>query len=380
MWLYIAITIVTIALSWGIKKTDEEGFALGNAKSYNFTYIGITRQSVLNKALMLVIFLILFMVSALRVGVGNDYGKYVNFMHLAYANAYVPTEVGFNTLTRIVYYLCGFENYILVFAIFSFFTCLFFLYSIYDLSIAFRWTFAMFMLLSYYFQSLSTVRYYLALSMAMLATNFIKKQDFIKFVAVVLIGALFHKSLLVILILYPACLIKWRRWMGIASGCFALSLLFLKDLYLKLFLVLYPSYEGTSYLSGGTSIMSIARCILVLGASYYYRDKLFKDKMNVFYIKCNALALFLYVFCYFMPVISRIGYYLTITQILLVPAILMCISIDKKNIIKLAFLGGLLAYFLAFLIKVAPADGTLILPYKTFLFNDMVLVEYQVTD
>ena len=38
----------------------------------------------------LIIFVLLFSVSALRLNVGNDYLNYVEFMHLAYSRAYVP--------------------------------------------------------------------------------------------------------------------------------------------------------------------------------------------------------------------------------------------------------------------------------------------------
>ena len=77
------------------------------------------------------IFLGLFAVSALRLNVGNDYGPYVERMHLVNSRTAewtpkVTTEAGFNTLAIVIYSLCGFENYVLVFAVLAFFTVLFF--------------------------------------------------------------------------------------------------------------------------------------------------------------------------------------------------------------------------------------------------------------
>ena len=92
---------------------------------------GVTRQQLVNRVSCLFIFCLLFAVSALRLNVGNDYLKYVEFMHLVFSRAYVPTEIGFNALSYAVYYLCGFENYLLVFAIFSFATIYFFMKGIY---------------------------------------------------------------------------------------------------------------------------------------------------------------------------------------------------------------------------------------------------------
>ena len=65
------------------------------------------------------IFLALFIPAALRSNTGNDYLKYVDFMHLIRSNAYVPTETGFNTFVRAVYAASGYENYLLVFALLS---------------------------------------------------------------------------------------------------------------------------------------------------------------------------------------------------------------------------------------------------------------------
>lgn len=55
-----------------------------------------TRQQVLNRLCLVSVFLLLFLVSALRLNVGNDYAKYVEFMHLIRCDAVVPTEFGFN--------------------------------------------------------------------------------------------------------------------------------------------------------------------------------------------------------------------------------------------------------------------------------------------
>ncbi|WP_026505093.1 EpsG family protein [Butyrivibrio sp. NC3005] len=380
MWLYFLLTAVTLFLAFNVR---EDHIAKANSDDrFVFTFTGITRRDAMNIVSMVSIFIMLFAVSALRLNVGNDYAKYVNFMHLAYVDAYVPTEIGFNLLAKIVYSLCGFENYLLVFAFFSFFTMLFFLWAMKELSDAFRWTFMMFMLLSYYFQSLSTVRYYLALSIALFSIRYIRKKDYVRFVVAILLGSLFHKSVLVTLIIYPLCIIKWKRWMGIAAGSIALTFVFCKEFYLKLLLLVYPSYKGTEYLAGGTSIVSIVR-ILAIGALVYlfYKDAIKENVMNIFYVKCNFLALLLYVFCSFLPVISRIGYYLTITQILLVPSILVHIkSTGKRHTAKIAVFLVLVLFFLIFMFRSAAKDGVRILPYETFMFHDMVPLEYQVTD
>ena len=69
------------------------------------------------KACLFTIFLVLTVPAVLRQETGNDYMRYVEVFHLAASRAVVPTEPGFNRLARLVYALCGYENYLLLFAI-----------------------------------------------------------------------------------------------------------------------------------------------------------------------------------------------------------------------------------------------------------------------
>ena len=82
----------------------------------------------------------------------------------------------------------------------------------------------------------------------------------------------------------------------------------------------------------------------------------------------------MYVCCSFLPIISRIGYYLTITHIFFIPALLE--QIENKKLKKLFTLGVVLAgilYFAAFLYKAT--DVTVkILPYSTWIFEEVEFV------
>ncbi|MBQ3798059.1 MAG: EpsG family protein [Butyrivibrio sp.] len=335
---------------------------------------GVTRQQLVNRVSCLFIFCLLFAVSALRLNVGNDYLKYVEFMHLVFSRAYVPTEIGFNALSYAVYYLCGFENYLLVFAIFSFATIYFFMKGIYDQSRWFTLSFVLFMLLGLYFQSLSTVRYYLALSMALYSVTFVIKKDWPRFILLVLLGSLFHKSLLVILVLYFLAQLKWKRWMYGLLFAGGVSCLFLKNIYLKIVIFLYPSYKDTEYLEGGTSYATILRCAIVLGfAIWLYKEEIEGDRAMEFFFICNLMALVLYVFGSFLPIISRIGYYLTVTHILFVPNLIVRMKdVRKRQVAIVATLLFGIGYF-ALYMRGAANDGVRILPYQTFLFHDLPL-------
>lgn len=389
MILYITVAAVTVLLA-----------GLVNNRPVTQPY-KTTRQQMCNRVCLLSVFLILFALSACRLNVGNDYAKYVEFMHLVNCDSYVPTEIGFNLLVKLVYGLSGFENYLLVFAVYAFVTVLLFLLAMYEQSDDFPLTFFLFMMLGYYFQTFSTVRYYLALAVALYSMKFVMRGQWGRFVLLILLGSTFHKSLLVVIPLYYLASRAWKKWQLAIAALFCTTFLFAQDFYLKLVVLLYPTYEDTEYLEGGTSYINILRCFAVFvfaGIVYYMQKKtdavsaaekahtsgnvgqksdesvtkLQDDRRFWFYFYLNLGALVLYVFCSFLPIISRIGYYLTVSHILFLPMLLGWV--ENKKWRRLFRLGILLAAILYFAIYMSRAgnDGTLILPYKTFLFHDMV--------
>ncbi|MDE7017265.1 MAG: EpsG family protein [Lachnospiraceae bacterium] len=361
MILYLIVAVGTIMLAAMVNNHPP-------VQSYR-----VTRQQLCNRICLVSIFTILFLLSACRQNVGNDYAKYVEFMHLVNCDAYVPTEPGFNLLVKIIYGLSGFENYLLVFAVYAFVTILFFLLAIYEQSDTFSMTYFLFMALGYYFQTFSTVRYYLALALALYSMKFVLRRQWGKFVALVILGSFFHKSLLVILPLYYLASVTWRKWQLVLMGLFCTTFLFFQDFYLQVVVFLYPTYEDTEYLEGGTSYINILRCLAVLVlALFYYQRSIQGNRRMQFYFYLNLGALVLYVFCSFLPIISRIGYYLTISHIFFLPALLgETENVRLRKLLQAGMVCAAALYFVIFMSR-AYDDGLLILPYKTFFFHDMV--------
>lgn len=379
MILYITVAAVTVLLA---------GLVCNQPVTQPYR---ITRQQMCNRICLLAIFLILFALSACRLNVGNDYAKYVEFMHLVNCDSYVPTEIGFNLLVKLIYGLSGYENYLLVFAAYAFVTVLVFLLAIYEQSDEFPLSFFLFMALGYYFQTFSTVRYYLALAIALYSMKFVLRKQWGRFLALVLLGSAFHKSLLVVIPLYFLASRRWKKWQLGLAALFCTTFLFLQDFYLKIVVFLYPTYEDTEYLEGGTSYINILRCAAVLifaGVVLWMQRR--QSGVNVvededrqvssdleddrfrFYFYLNLGALVLYVFCSFLPIISRIGYYLTVSQILFLPMLLQQIP-DKKwrRLFRVGVILAAMLYFMMYLSR-ADNDGVLILPYQSFFFHDMV--------
>lgn len=368
MFLYLMIAAGTAALAMLVKPAPTRA-----GKEYKRA--GISRQQACNGLCLLSIFIILFGVSACRLNVGNDYAKYVEFMHLIACDAYdyVPTEVGFNLLVTVLYELAGAEDFLLVFAVFAFFTIWLFLKSMYEQSDSFGWSFFLFMAFGFYFSTFNTVRYYLALAMALYSVKYVLKREWGKFILLVLLGSAFHKSMLVAIPLYFLAALPWKKWQMALMALFCTTFFFFQDFYLKAVVFLYPSYEDTEYLEGGISWFNILRCMGVLVfALLYYRQAVEGSRRNRFYFYCNLGALVLYTCCSFLPIITRIGYYLNVTQIMFIPAILGKIE-DKRQKRFWSIIIGLAAagYFALYLLR-ADNDGIRVLPYQTFMFHDMV--------
>ena len=324
----------------------------------------------LNRILICAVFLLLFAVSACRIAVGNDYWVYRSDFLLIEQNRHVSFEFGFVWVVRFLQSMLNHDQYLPVFAVFSFFTVLFFVRGMADLSEQFCFTVFLLMTGGYYFSSLNSVRYYLVLAIAMYSIKYVLQDEWGKFILWILIAAAFHKSVLVVIPLYFLASREWkkRHMLLLAAGC--ASLLLFQDFYRRIIFYFYPFYEGSMFDTGETSLTNIARCAAVFVLSLlYYRQAIRGDKKNRFYFYCNLGALVLYVFASFIPEISRIGYYLNIMNIFLIPGIIVKIPEKRQRILWTALAAtAYLAYFALFLRSAYSTDIRL-LPYRNWIFQ-----------
>jgi hypothetical protein len=367
---YILIAVVTCVMAYGISDCG--------ALQYSGGYP--TRRNVLNRILTAGIFVILFSVSALRFDVGNDYYNYAQTAYEASIGGYVVTEIGFNYLVKALLVITGGDYYELMFAVFAFATILIFLKAIKRLSVNFFDTFFVFMMLGMYFQTFNTVRYYLALSIAFYSLRYVLEKDWLKFVFVIVIAALFHKSVLIVIPVYFIATFEWKKWQLVVGALASIICFIFRDTMLELALNLYPSYRDTIFLSGGISLTSVARIfaviVLYLWFCYYYNKKNPNFDKNEgwyrelrLYGQLNMVAFIAATLFSFLPVITRLAYYFSINQILLIPLIISKID-DEKLRTRLKFLIGIFAviYFIIFLLC-AHKEGVVLLPYKSWLFS-----------
>ena len=369
MMLYGLVAITTIALAFLV--INEPQPVSGQLHKSN----GFTRRQGLNTLSLLAIFTILFLLSALRLEVGNDYGTYVTTIHEIYVGGYVVTEPLFNGVVKILCELSGGENYLLIFAVFAFVTIWIFLKVLYEQTDDFGMAFFLFMTLGIYFRTFNTVRYYFVLAITLYSFRYVLRKEYGKFVLLIALAALFHKSVLVVIPIYFIANLPWKKWYAAVLTVGAVGMVIFQDFIMKIALELYPSYKNTIYLEteSGLSgnLMTLVRCgAILIFALLCYKDEWKEKQENRFYFKLNFLAVLLYLCGSFLPLVGRIGYYLITSHILFVPAVLRSIKSEKKKKIftVLVVIAGAI-YFLLFL-KSANQPGVRVLPYKSWLFYE----------
>lgn len=364
MILYLFITALTVTMAFFVNSAY-----VGQQNNRS----GRERQRFLNLLLVVGIFVILFALSALRIGIGNDYWPYRDsFRYIWGGDRKISYEFGFRYLVLFLQKIFGFDNYRVIFAVMAFLTCAFFLKGMYDTSDWFAMTFILFMANGFYFMSFSNVRYYLALAISMFSLRYVLQKDFVKFVFWILMGALFHKTILLVIPVYlTAYYLKWNRrtvWLIPAACC---ALLAGKPLIRKLLFVFYPFYQGDLILDvESVSYINIAKCLAILiFALIFYKKGVRGNPKAEMCFNLNLFATILYSFGYYILQTSRICYYMVLGQIFLVPMVLR--SIENKLLRRLCtgtILVAYLIYFLVFLER-GKQSGIMILPYMTWLFT-----------
>ena len=360
MTVYLVLSCVTIAMAMLVEK--KENIVCEKKDGV------MTRGKLKNFALVFGIFFALLMVSACRVAIGNDYWEYTSIFSLIYQHRHVSTEFGFNAFVRLCQFCFGKDNYIVIFGLVAAGTIYFSLRSLYNLSEKFGYSFFLYMVFGIYLSGFNSIRYYLVLAVAMYAVTFLFTGEYEKFVLLLLLASTFHMAVLFCLVVYPVARLKWKLWTYVLVGVLAVSLLLFPGFYRKIIFLFYPYYENSVYDVGGTSLVQIMRCLSVLVFSLvFYKDALKGHEKNQFYFKCNLLALVVYLCCSFMPVISRIGYFLNVYQIFLIPSVLLSIRNKTARIVFTVLIGifGVGHYF--FFLHTARDVATHIVPYWNWI-------------
>ncbi|MGL5169435.1 EpsG family protein [Edwardsiella tarda] len=137
----------------------------------------------------------------IRFDVGTDFLTYEYYFHLLKLGRDTYMEPGFETMTRLIYFL-GFNEQG-VFFISSFITCFFFYKYIKENSVNIGLSYFIFFTFPiFYLASFNGIRQFIAVSLFIFSIKYIKNKNILKYLICVIIAASFHKTAIVLLPLY----------------------------------------------------------------------------------------------------------------------------------------------------------------------------------
>lgn len=370
---YVALTVVTVALGLFVDNREYVPGYIQGGRPFGAAP-GCDRQQARNRVAVFAIYCLLTGVSACRIAVGNDYWVYRDNFKLIAQGRHVSSEIGFNFVVKWLQQLFGYDNYLPVFAFFSVLTVFFFVKALHDQGSYFAFSLFLLMTGGYYFNSLNSVRYYFALAIALFSMKYVLRGEYGKFVLWVLAGAMFHKSILLVIPVYLVARFlaaaKLKRWHYVVGAVFIATLIFGQDLYREVIFYFYPFYRDSVFDNGQISYANILKsaCTLLLSL-ICYRQSVEKDLVNRFYFFLNLFGMVAYCCGSFIPEVSRIGYYMIIGQVFLLPRLLG--EMKKGWLRRLAYAGviGAFAVYFALLLKGMYAVDIRLLPYLNWIFN-----------
>lgn len=378
---YILLTVITVAFGLCVDNQDYVPDYIRGGRRYPGppgagSGNGLCeRRQVRNRIAVAAIYCLLTGVSACRIAVGNDYWVYRDNFNLIAEKRHVASEFGFNMIVKWIQGVFGYDKYVPVFAFFSIVTVWFFVRALHDQGKHFAFSLYLLMTGGFYFNSLNSVRYYLALAIALFSMKYVLRSEYGKFVLMILAGAMFHKSILLVIPVYLAAhflaAAPLKKWHYAAGAVFLCSLVFGQNLYREIIFLFYPFYRNSVFDDGQLSYANILKCgsVLIL-CLICYRQSLRENLANRFYFFLNLFGLTVYCCGSFIPEVSRIGYYMIISQIFLVPELLA--QMPWKRLRRLCRAGVVVAFgcYFLLLLKGMYAIDVRLLPYLNWIFDD----------
>lgn len=359
--LYSFLILITFIL--GLRATAHQGDAFFVLRFGKGTFGRIDLSYILY---MIPIILILSFVSAVRDGVGIDYDAYVFFIDRIQDGIKTHMEFGFVQISLLLSKIN--QNPRLVIIVFGILTIIIFAKSIWDQSVNIGYSFFVFLTWGYYFVTFNTIRNYFALALIIYGIKYLNDGKLKRFVALCLVAATIHKSALICIPLYLLARKKIVKTTYIIYIFACILFLVLKKYMRMVVFWIYPSYLGSEYDIGRISYLNIIKAVGVIIICLFCFNAIKNNKLYTIYFNLNVFSLLLYIGLYWLPEVSRIGFYLNTIDIFLVPVALMEAKKRGNNKIMVPIV-MLMSIFLFGMLCVefsAPSSG--VLPYKTWLF------------
>lgn len=358
----------------------------GNIRNYNYSVVVNNSSEIIFKWNLFYSISLIFIVfiSGFRYEVGTDWFEYKKYYELLMRNPYLQyqdqrMEFGYFKLNKILGSLNF--NYTALFTLVAIISWGFYFKSFtkfyYLLPISIFFIFCD----EYFFWSLNGVRQFMAITIFLYSLRYNKKGDFIKYLTYILIASIFHKSVLILIIVY----------------FLPIRVNYNKTIWLLLFIISFVLQQNEVLVNQlralvrflGESIPLFSGYLHYLDSSYFHVQEISTTGLGVLYRQLIALVVIIYsdkvlekypgariYFILFMlgtilsnlfltfQVIGRINQYLLINRAFVLSLTLYYLWKDRGDYVTFSLISS--TYFIIF-INVIKASSNLCAPY-TFSF------------
>lgn len=314
--------------------------------------------------LVVLSFIPVFLVSALRYEVGVDYHSYAWMFDAVKQGQAIHAEMGYKFLNQLV--LLYSNNSQSIFIVTSAITLTLIFYGIYKYSPNPALSIFLLVTMGYLFSSFNILRQYIAIALIFASLRFIKENKFLPFLLIVLLAMTFHKTAIIMIPMFFITQLRLKQSymliISIVGACFIPLRGVMTNLLVSLF---YPQYAGTDLiqpLSGFEFVYYALVFGLAVSMCFMYKKTFFEDKYNLIVFNCVFYSFLIYLCFSFVPEINRIAVYLEFFVILLIPRIFA--QEQNKKTKRLYYFITIVGFTAFLIISVGVMQRYNVLPYQ----------------
>lgn len=326
-----------------------------------------------NKIIAFIIaFLPIFLVSAVRFEVGQDYiDTYIyTFNKVLMGATNIRIDFGFLCLNRIIVFLGG--SYQWVFIISSFIINIFICKSIFNKSNNKLLSMFIYICGTLFFFSLNGIRQTMALALFYYSLRYIETNNTKRYLLINVVGALFHASALLFLPLY---FILSKRISTKIKLFIIMFIIIIMPISISLIQNFLLTTKYSMYITNGAynpleaiNVSTVVNILLFTAYEYTFHTKKTNEKEFNIYDNIHFIGVIVSLFITQISLALRVFMYFRYIEFLSVPYIISKIGFKKRNY-QIVVIIICILYFVYFLHGVYIENGNNVLPYKSIFFN-----------
>lgn len=367
MIIYIFAFILTIFFAYKASCTYKEYVRVKTSYSGANCSNKISAYKMQYVALFILAFLPLFLVSALRYGVGTDYffTYYPQFYNILNGGSNVYSEWGFFYLNKLIQLFTDDAQWL--FVVTSFIFVYFLIKTIINQSPNVFISLLVVLLTGIFFASLNNIRQAIAVVLCFAAFPSAVNKKYLRCCLYLLCASLFHKIAIIMLLFYIVVQLKFIRKHFLRTAIIlTLFLPLLCKLYVYIISLTRYKYYLTDYnVHSDTTVNIIYHLFFFIVSYFVLKNKIKTDNKSYILVFAQFASFYVSAISIFIGIpelITRLTFCFQVFQVLLIPYIF--INIEDRSNRNLFLIIFILLYGLYFVRNFVLGNAHEILPYQ----------------